>query len=91
MRHGPDPYARVLELFDEWQTQHPEPTKQLLEQTTRLHNITQTGQQLADALTTITTTERERTKGSWQIVISNQLLTEMLHTLDVWRELTKPQ
>jgi hypothetical protein len=64
---------------------------QLLEQTTRLHNITQTGNQLADALTTITTTERERTKGSWQIVISNQLLTEMLHTLDVWRELTKPQ
>jgi hypothetical protein len=80
-----------LELLDDWLDQHPQPTVQLLETTTRLHNIQTTGDRMADLLSIITTTERERIKGSWQIVISNQLLTEMLHTLDVWRELTKPQ
>jgi hypothetical protein len=81
-----DPYTRVLELFDEWQTQHPQPTKQLLEQTTRLHNTTETGNQLAAILTTITQTERTRIKGEWQINISNQLLIKALQTLEQWKQ-----
>ena len=90
MRHGPDPYKRCLELLDEWERTHPQPTQTLLETTTRLHNTQTTGDQLAAILTTITTTERERTKGAWQIIISNQLLTDAMFTLEQWRETTQP-
>lgn len=89
MRHGPDPYTRCLELLDEWLNQHPQPTAQLLTTITQLHNTKTTGDQLAALLTTITNTERERTKGAWQIVISNQLLTDAVFTLQQWRQLTE--
>jgi hypothetical protein len=89
MHHGPDPYTKVLALFDEWQTTHPQPTEQLLEQTTRLHNTITTGNQLADILTDITNAERTRMKGSWQITVSNQLLTQTVFMLDQWRQITE--
>ena len=91
MRHGPDPYTRVLALLDQWDAAHPQPTEQLLRQTARLQNITETGEQMAQTLTAITGAERTRTKGSWQIVVSNQTLTETLAMLDTWRLLTNPQ
>jgi hypothetical protein len=81
----------MLALFDEWHAAHPQPTAQLLEQTARLQNITETGGQMAATLTAITGAERTRLKGSWQIVISNQILTETLHTLGVWQRLTNTQ
>jgi hypothetical protein len=81
----------MLALFDQWHEQHPQPTAQLIQQTALLQNITETGEQMAQTLTAITGAERTRTKGSWQIVISNQTLTETLATLDVWATLTNPQ
>jgi hypothetical protein len=74
--------------MDEWLDQHPQPTVQLLETTTRLHNIQTTGNHMADLLTDITNAERTRIKGEWQITISNQLLTDAVFTLDQWQNCT---
>lgn len=88
MRHGPDPYTQCLQLLDDWLDQHPQPTVQLLETTTRLHNIKTTGDHMADLLTDITNAERTRIKGAWQITISNHVLTDALFTLDQWQNCT---
>ena len=89
MHHGPDPYTKMLALFDEWQATHPQPTVQLLQQTGRLQNIITIGNQLADILTDIKNAERTRIKGSWQITISNQLLTQTVFMLDQWQQITE--